>query len=69
MAVVVHDGVVYVGVHADDAKNAFSVHPTQHFLTLPADVVDGWTTCTLTPSDATVDALTDGVAYATPSGA
>lgn len=65
----VDGGVLYVGVHADDVKNAFSVHPTQHFLTLPADVVDGWTTCTLATSDATVDALTDGVAYATPSGA
>ena len=69
VAVVVNGGVVYVGVHADDAKNAFAVHPTQHFLTLPSDVVDGWTTCTLATSDARLDALTDGVAYATPTGA
>ena len=69
VAVVVNGGVVYVGVHADAVKNAFAVHPTQHFLTLPSDVVDGWTTATLTPSDARLDALTDGVAYATPTGA
>lgn len=69
VAVVVDGGVLFVGVHADDVKNAFSVHPTQHFVTLPSDVVDGWTTATLTPSDANVDALTDVVAYATPTGA
>lgn len=67
VAVVVDGGVVVVGVHPDADKNAFAVHPTQHFLTLPSDVVDGWTTSTLKPSDANVDALTDVVAYATPT--
>ena len=68
VAVVLDGKTLFVGVSSTKTQNAFAVHPTQHFVTLPPDTVADWVTCTLAVADKTAPrGLADAVAYATPT--
>ena len=68
VAVVLDGKTLFVGVSSTKTQNAFAVHPTQHFVTLPPATVADWGTTTLAVADKTAPrGLTDAVAYTTPT--
>ena len=68
VAVVLDGKTLFVGTASDADANAFAVHPTQHFVTLPPATVAGWGTTTLAVADTPAPrGLTDAVAYTTPT--